>query len=157
MTHADRQKRALGGGAALHANEKALVALETFTGLTAVGGGLLLMIRPDGSLLQMAPSALAALARQTPFTDFFLPGLALAGVVGGGMLGAAALLAHRQRYADELAMAAGAALILFEIVEFGAIGFMPLQAFEAGVGLLVLGLAARHWLNAAHPLRHALL
>lgn len=156
MTRADRRKRAHGSGAVLHANEKILVALETFTGLTAMAGGILLMARPDGSLLQMAPAALASLARNSPFPDFFLPGMALAGVVGGGMLGASTLLMRRRCYADEVAMAAGAALVLFEIIECAAIGFMPLQGFEGGVGLLVLGLAARHWSAAAHPLRHAL-
>jgi len=65
-----RSRRPVGG-----VREKLLIALEAFTGLTAIAGGVLLMVRPDGSLLQMAPSALAALARNSPFSDFFIPGL----------------------------------------------------------------------------------
>ena len=137
-------------------DETLLIALETFTGLTALAGGVLLMARPDGTLLAMAPSALAALARTSPFPDFFLPGLALAGMVGGGMLGAATLLIRRKPYALEVAMAAGAALVTFELVECAAIGFMPLQAFEGVVGAAVLGLALRRWLAGLHPRRHAL-
>lgn len=125
------------------AGETTLIALEAFTGLTALAGGVLLMARPDGSLLRMAPSALAALARHSPFPDFFVPGLVLAGVVGGGMLGSAMLLLRHRRYADEVAMAAGAALVIFEIVEDGAIGFMLLQALEGVVGAVVFALAAR--------------
>jgi len=72
------------------------------------------------------------------------------------MLGAAALLWQHRPYARELAIVSGAALVLFEIVECAAIGFMPLQAIEAIVGLLVLSLAAREWIGVFRPLRHAL-
>jgi hypothetical protein len=131
--------------------EKILIALEAFTGLTAVAGGVLLMVRPSGSLLWIAPSALSALAHHSPFPDFFIPGLLLAVIVGGGMLGAATLLSQRRAYALELAMATGAALMIFEIVEFAASGFMPLQAFEGVVALVVLGMAAQRWLAALRP------
>jgi hypothetical protein len=137
------------------AGEKALIALEAFTGLTALAGGVLLMARPDGSLLQVAPTALAALGRNSPFADFLVPGLALAAIVGGGMLAAATLLMKRRPLALEAAMAAGGALVVFEIVEFAAIGFMPLQAVEAIVGLLVMGLAARSRLAMGRPGRRA--
>lgn len=156
MKSAGLRKHSPLGGPRHDADEKALIELAAFTGLTGVVGGAMLMARPDGSLLQVAPSALAALARHSPFSDFFIPGLLLAGVVGGGMLGAATLLVQRRPYALEAAMAAGGVLVIFEIAEFGAIGFMPLQVVEGVVGLLVLGLAARRWLAEVHPLRHAL-
>lgn len=136
-------------------SESILIALDAFTGLTAAAGGVLLMVRPDGSLLQMAPSALAMLTQNSPFSDFLIPGMLLAGIVGGGMLSAATLLVKRRPYALETAMAAGAALVLFELTEWAAIGFMPLQAVEGGIGLLVLGLAARRWVAATRPLRRA--
>src|SRR5919199_3149432 len=66
-------------------SEVALVGVETFTGVTGLAGGLLLAIRPDGSLLQARMSALAG----SPFSDWRLPGLLLASLVGGGFLGAA--------------------------------------------------------------------
>lgn len=155
MNNAHLKRHRSDGGVRRGGDEKILIALEAFTGLTALAGGVLLMARPDGSLMQMAPAAFAALAQNSPFPDFFIPGLALAGIVGGGMLGAATSLWQRRPYAYEVAMAAGAALLAFEIVEFAAVGFNRLQAFEAIVGLLVAGLAAREW-AAFHPRRHAL-
>jgi len=135
--------------------EKVLIALEMFTGLTGVVGGVLLMARPNGSLLQMPPATLSTLARASPFPDFFVPGLVLAGIVGGGMVGAATLLVQHRPYALELAIAASAALMIFEIVEFAAIGFMPLQALEGVVGAVILGLAAYHGLAEMRPRQHA--
>lgn len=118
------------------AGEKALIALEVFTGCTALAGGMLLLARPDGALLAIAllaiaPSALAALRQHRPFPDFFLPGLALAEVVGGGMLGAALLLVRRRPYALEVAMGAGVALVVFELIEYWAIGFMQAEILGA--------------------------
>ena len=135
--------RVLPGDTQRSASVKALFTLEAFTGLTGMVGGVLLTARPDGSLLQMPSSTLSALARHSPFPYFFVPGLLLAVIVGGGMLTAAVLHFQRRRYANEVAVAAGGSLVIFEIVEYSAIGFMPLQAFEAIVGLLVLGMAAR--------------
>ncbi|HLI56018.1 MAG TPA: hypothetical protein VKY26_03190, partial [Actinomycetota bacterium] len=59
---------------------RALIGLELFTGLAAVTGGVLLMVKPDGSLLQARTSALAG----SPFHDWLLPGLLLALLVGVG-------------------------------------------------------------------------
>ena len=53
--------------------------LEYFTSSTAIVGGLLLVSRPDGALLQAKPSALAT----SPFDDWRVPGLLLAALVGG--------------------------------------------------------------------------
>lgn len=49
----------------------------------------------------------------------------------------------KNRNAPEVAIAAGVALVSFEIVEFAAIGFMPLQALEGVIGLVVVALAAQ--------------
>ena len=54
------------------------------TGDRAAGlaGGVLLAASPDGSLLRADPAVLA----DTPFTDWRVPGVLLAGLVGGGFL-----------------------------------------------------------------------
>jgi len=44
-------------------------------------------------------------------------------------------------YARELSMTAGAGLVLFEATELAWIGFQPLQALFAAVGVIVLALA----------------
>jgi hypothetical protein len=60
----------------------ALVALEVATGALALAGGVLLAAAPDGSLLRADPRVLAA----APFSDWRVPGVLLATLVGGGYL-----------------------------------------------------------------------
>jgi len=140
------------GGARRGTSEKILIAIETFNGLSAIAGGVALMVRPDGAILHMPTSFLAG----SPFVDYFIPGLLLTLFVGGGMLGSAMLLFQRHLYALELMMVTGAALVIFELVEFSIIGFNPMQVLYGGLGAVILGMAARRWLAEARPVRHAL-
>jgi hypothetical protein len=55
-----------------------LCLLHLFTGLSALGGGGMLIIRPDGSLLGMNTSFL----KGTPFTTYLLPGWILLVLLG---------------------------------------------------------------------------
>lgn len=55
-----------------------LIALHALVGLSAVGGGLLLMLEPDGGLLRMQQGWLHG----SVFPNFFLPGLLLTTVIG---------------------------------------------------------------------------
>src|SRR3954451_8963466 len=91
-----------------------LLGLELVTGGTAVAGGVLLVIAPDGSLLGADPSALVG----SPFADWRLPGVLLTTLVGG------------------------AGLVAFEVFELAWIGFQPLEAVVVAVGAAVLFLAA---------------
>jgi hypothetical protein len=118
--------------------ERALLALLGFTGATAVVGGSLLVVRPDGSLLRIERSALAG----TPFRDWRLPGLLLGVLVGGGGLGAAGWTASRAPFDRQLAMVYGAGLVGFEIAEWVWIGPHPLEVVFGAVGLAIVGLAA---------------
>ncbi|MCW2615560.1 MAG: hypothetical protein JWN08_2554 [Frankiales bacterium] len=59
---------------------RVLVGLKLFTGATAVTGGLLLTIAPDGSLVAADPAALHG----SPFADDRLLGVLLGTQVGGG-------------------------------------------------------------------------
>ena len=117
--------------------QRALVTLELATGVLGVAGGLLLAVAPDGSLLRADPAALAG----SPFSDWRIPGVLLAGLVGGGFLLAAWRQRARRGHARELSMAAGAALICFEAAELAWLGFQPLEAVFAVVGMTVLVLA----------------
>jgi hypothetical protein len=63
--------------------ERLLIGLELFTGVAGLIGGLLLVARPDGSLLSAKVSALAG----SPFSNWRVPGVFLATLVGGGFLG----------------------------------------------------------------------
>jgi hypothetical protein len=120
-------------------DRRALVALELVTGVTGLAGGVLLAAAPDGSLLRADPATLAG----TPFTDWRVPGVLLAGLVGGGFLLAGWWQWRGHWHARELSMAAGAGLICFEAAELAWLGFQPLEAVFALVGVMVTGLAWR--------------
>ena len=104
-----------------------------------MAGGVLLAAAPDGSLLRADPATLAG----TPFTDWRVPGVLLAGLVGGGFLLAGWWQWRGRRHARELSMAAGAGLACFEAAELAWLGFQPLEAVFAVVGVTVTGLAWR--------------
>ena len=116
---------------------RALITLELVTGAAGLAGGVMLAAAPDGSLLRADPAVLAG----TPFSDWRVPGVLLAGLVGGGFLLAGWWQWRGHRYARELSMAAGAGLVCFEAAELGWIGFQPLEAVFAAVGLSIIGLA----------------
>jgi hypothetical protein len=116
---------------------RALVALELVTGVTGLVGGVLLAAAPDGSLLRADPATLAG----SPFSDWRVPGVLLAGLVGGGFLLAGWWQWRGHRYARELSMIAGAGLVCFEAAELAWLGFQPLEAVFAAVGGTVVTLA----------------
>lgn len=117
--------------------ERALIGIELFTGLSALAGGGLLTIRPDGSLLQAEVSALDG----SPFADWRIPGILLVVLVGASFVLAALWLWKGGRHARELSIAAGLGLVVFEATEFVWVGFQPLEAVFAVVGMLVAALA----------------
>jgi menaquinone-dependent protoporphyrinogen oxidase len=90
-----------------------LAALCLFTGITAIGGGASLVIRPDGSLLEAPPSML----QHSPFPTFLIPGLLLLVVVGLGNAIAGVLVARKSRLAPYFAYVAGGALLVWITAE----------------------------------------
>jgi hypothetical protein len=126
--------------------ERVLLALLGFTGATAVVGGSLLMVRPDGSLLRVDRSALAG----GPFRDWRLPGVLLAVLVGGGGLGAAGWTASRAPFDRQLAVAYGTGLVGFVIAEWVWIGPHPLEVVFGAIGLAIGGLAATNTRRTGH-------
>ena len=121
------------------ANDRALLCLAYFTGATALSGGVMLVARPDGSLLQARVSALA----KSPFSNWRVPGILLATFVGGGFLLTAEWQRRRLPHARELSIFAGVGLIAFEVAELAWIGFQPLEAVFGIVGAAVTVLAVR--------------
>lgn len=114
-----------------------LVGLEMVTGTAAVIGGTLLVVRADGSLLRADPSALHG----SPFHDWRLPGLLLFALVGIGMI-VTGFAQHRcWASATSLSLLAGIGLVAFEVVELMWLGFQPLEAVFALIGVAISGLA----------------
>lgn len=126
-----------------HRGLRALVlVLDLFVGVTAAGGGLMLV----AGRLELPPGLLA----QTPFTSPLGPGLLLALVVGGGHL-AAAMLVRTRSFGGASALA-GSALAGWIAVQLEMIGLaMPLLqlgCFATAIATVVLAL----WLYALeHP------
>ena len=119
--------------------ERAVMALEFATASAALGGGILLVLRPDGAFLHSDPSVL----RRTPFRNWWFPGLLLAAGCGGGYLTAGMLHFRRHRAARAVSVAAGLALIGLEAWEVAFVEFQPLEAVFAGIGAAVVVLALR--------------
>ena len=91
----------------------ALGILQTFIGIGAVAGGLALVLDPSGGNLQMP----LYLLDNTPFADFLVPGIVLFAVNGLGSLAGAVASFTRRRYAGEVAMALGAFLVAWILVQ----------------------------------------
>ena len=114
-----------------------LVGLELFTGATALVGGVLLAIAPDGSLLAADPAVLAG----SPFADYRWPGILLATLVGAGYLITGFWQARSGVGARALSGFAGVGLVVFEASELLWLGFQPLEAVLAVIGAAVAVLA----------------
>jgi hypothetical protein len=113
------------------------IALESFLGVGAIGGGLALMAGPNGEILPLPVSALSG----SPFANYLVPGVILFIILGIGPLGVAVLAWQRHPAAPLLTFAVGGALLIWLIVEIVVVGYSndpPLQAAYLGLGLVIL-------------------
>jgi hypothetical protein len=119
-----------------------LFDLNLFLGLTAVAGGIALLV----GWINVPLSLLAG----SPFSDYTMPALLLTAAVGGTALLAAWLVHLRISLGIPVSSIAGGAIIIFEFVEWNVIGFAWLQAVYMGIGVVILGLAT--WIQMADVL-----
>ncbi|GAA4744079.1 hypothetical protein GCM10023328_27260 [Modestobacter marinus] len=136
-THAQRRAHVHVPARARSRLGRALAGLELGTGAMAVTGGLLLVLAPDGSLLDADPAALAG----SPFGDWRWPGVLLTTLVGGGCLLTGIWQWRGSRGAWVLSLAAGTGLVAFEAAELLWLGFQPLELVFAVVGISVATMA----------------
>ncbi|MGD8628556.1 MAG: hypothetical protein PVH52_05705 [bacterium] len=87
--------------------------LQAFIGLGAVAGGLGLTLDPSGASVGLPIEML----RTSPFTTFLIPGIVLFTVNGLGSLVGAVLTFKRHRYAGWMAMALGAFLVAWIVIQ----------------------------------------
>ncbi len=123
-----------------------LGALQVLVGLGAVGGGLGLALDPRGANIGLPLELLEG----SPFSSYLIPGIVLLTVNGLGSLVGAAASFTRRRYAGELAMALGAFLVAWIVVQVYWIRvFHWLHALYLGLGSLelILGLLLRRRLR----------
>jgi len=117
--------------------ERMLLGLLLFGSLGAVAGGMLLIVKPDGSLLQAKLSVLAG----TPFHDWRVPGILLGTLVGGGGLGSYGWLLMRFPLRKEVAILYALGLLGFEMAEWAWIGPQALEFLFGLLALVMLSLA----------------
>lgn len=101
--------------------------------LGGLAGGASLSIRPDGSVMQMPVSYLHG----SPFSDYLIPGLCLLLVLGVLPLVVLVGVWRGAAWAWYGAFTVGCGLIIFEIVEFGVIGYNWMQVLFGGIGVLI--------------------
>jgi hypothetical protein len=111
---------------------RALMVLSVFSGLSAVGGGIGMVVA-DG--LSMPRSFLA----DSPFSTYLIPGLILCVVVGGPQVLASALLIAKRESALLWSAVAGFGLLIWILIEIGIIHeFGWAQTIYVVAGLLQL-------------------
>jgi hypothetical protein len=124
----------------LHLAGKVCIAFLAFLGLGAIGGGGMLVAKPDGSLMQWDLSILAG----SPFSDFLIPGLILAGLFGVGSFAVAGMGLARIRLAPFLAFAIGCGQMIWIVVELAIIKELSfLHPTMFAIGLFIAASAVR--------------
>jgi predicted MFS family arabinose efflux permease len=95
-----------------------LKLLTAFVTLTAVAGGILMILEPGGSRLHLS----RYLLRNAPFHDFLLPGILLFLVVGGFSGVALVCQLSRKRNWYNWTLAAAAVLLAYIVIQILIIG-----------------------------------
>jgi hypothetical protein len=126
-----------------------LLALILFQGFGGIGGGVALVIKPDGSLLQMPATALHGAF----FGNYLLPGLILFLILGALPVFIFSILIarpewhimqvlniYKNRYPGwTLSLFLGLGLIIWMDVEVAVIGYGAfIQSFFSALGLLIV-------------------
>lgn len=115
-----------------------LFVLICFIAFTAAVSGILMISRPDGSILNLNPDLLAG----SPFKNYLIPGILLAFVVGGLNLVAVFLNLNRHRQRYNAAITGGVVIIVWIIVQVILIGTIHwLHIIYFGAGMLVVSAA----------------
>jgi hypothetical protein len=118
----------------------ALLVVQSFVAVTAIAGGVALVI---GSLYPTLSTALIPppeYLEGSPFDSYLIPGLTLAVVLGGVHLAAFVFVRLWNRFAMLVAAAAGYAALIWIFVQMIVIPFSFLQTVYFAAGLLELGL-----------------
>lgn len=112
-----------------------LILLTLFTGITAMAGGLMLVLWPDGSAMQLPLGQL----NTSLFSNYLIPGLVLFFVVGGLNMAALVAILRKRNYRYNLSIAAGVMITGFIIGELLFISELHwLQFLYLGIGLLTV-------------------
>lgn len=115
-----------------------LAGIQAFVAIGALPVGYLFITHPDGSAVGMSASMLA----DSPFHDFFLPGIALFTFNGLFHLANALLCFFKYRFAPAISFILGFGLIIWIFVQVYSIGLNSILQpafFAIGCAELILG------------------
>jgi hypothetical protein len=115
-----------------------LGAIQAFIGLTAIAGGFKLVSNPNG-----IPDFPIEWLSNSPFNNYFIPGLVLLIVIGFGNVLAGTVTFLRKGYSGSIAALLGIFLILYMTIEVWFVSlrnFLQPLYFILGVLVLILGL-----------------
>ena len=116
--------------------------LQFFIALGAVVSGFIMIIIPDGSLINMPLSMLEG----SPFKNFLLPGLILMMIVGLGNVFSGILSFRKQKLAGFTGIFFGMALMIWIFVQVSMIGgghWLQYLYFTLGIVETLFGFAIR--------------
>jgi hypothetical protein len=120
-------------------------------GITAVLGGFGLVSDPSGTKMNVP----LELLKNSPFTNYLIPGLFLLIVIGGGNVVAGIVTFLRHRYAGNMAVFFGVFLALYMITEvwfIGLVNFSQPLYFVLGAVELIFGLKLSRAGKADHQI-----
>jgi hypothetical protein len=129
----------------------ALGVLQIFVGITAVLGGFGLVSDPSGTKMNVP----LELLKNSPFTNYLIPGLFLLIVIGVGNVVAGIVTFLRHRYAGNMAVFFGVCLALYMITEvwfIGLVNFSQPLYFVLGAVELIFGLKLSRAGKADHQI-----
>lgn len=109
-----------------------MLVVQGFLAVNAMVGGLLLMLAPDGSLLQLPPTFM----HSALFADFFWPGMVLLSVIGIGHLVGFVLTLRHSSLAARAALVLGAGTLIWIAVQVLMTELFWLQGLIAVLGLV---------------------
>lgn len=114
-----------------------LLALHAFVGLGAMGGGLMAILNPQG------PGGMPVDAlKNSPFTDYLIPGMILFTVIGLGNVFGAATVLLKSRFQGYISSVFGWALVIWIIVQCIMLqSIVSLHVIFFAIGLVQAALA----------------
>ncbi|HCA43451.1 MAG TPA: hypothetical protein DEP28_09400 [Bacteroidetes bacterium] len=111
------------------------ITLLLINGMSAMGGGILLVARPNGQILRLSTDLLA----HSPFSDFLIPGLVLIFFNGLSSLVLAIITIVNSKPSPYFIIAQGIFLTLWIIIQVLMIRtFDTLQIIFGLIGLLII-------------------
>lgn len=111
-----------------------LIVVQAFLAVNAMAGGLMLMLTPDGNLLQLPPTFM----RTRLFPDYFWLGLILFAVLGLGHAIGCMLTVRRAAIAGRAAIVLGMGTLIWIAVQVLLTDLFWLQALIAALGAVEL-------------------